>query len=729
MSEREEIIAKSEHLTFCRICECLCGLIATVENDEIVDLRPNPDHPITQGFSCPKGLSMRQVTHHPERILYPQRKKADGSFERVSWETALKEIGERLNSIRAEYGSDAIGFYEGGGTGFSYSAFPWERGMAEALDTPHVYGATSVDVNPRMVASHFLYGSQLAMPVPDLHHTDFLLMLGANPVVSHGSSMGNIKARKALNGIVDRGGRVVVVDPRNTETAKYFEHLPIPPARDAFLLLSILHVVFAEGLDSLGAAEGLVTGLEALKNAVKPYPPEVTAQHTRLSPEVVTQLARDFAKADSAVAWGRVGTCTNAHGTLSIFLYDALNVVTGNADKRGGAIWPDAPWDYEKNYANSPIDNYGGKKSRIGGYPAVLGCMPSAILADEITTPGKGQLRAFIMVGGNPAVAIPESGKVREALQKLDLLVSLDFNFSDSNQYADYILPVTTFLEREEPIVPAAHINQQVPFHTWTDPVISPRGESRPEWQIIRDICAEMKIVPSASPFIRRLGWLGRRLTPKFMYDLMLRLSPKGDLFGLRPGGLSINMLRKKHPHGLKLAEEGPLGILPGRLFHEDKLLHLFCDEIAVEIRRLRESTGHDEKYPFTTFGRREMRKINSWLKNAEMVRVGEPGPACVINPEDAKWLGLSEGELGRIRSRTGSIEARFEISEDVIPGSVAIPHGWSMHSSKDLGTKNEHFIANEVIPAEMEPPSGQAILCGVPVQIEAVNDYRKVAN
>ena len=732
MSELEQIISTSEHPTFCRICECNCGLIATVEDDEIVDLRPDPDHPVTQGFSCPKGLAMRQVTHDPERVLHPLRKKADGGFEQVSWERAIKEIGERLNRIRADHGEDSLGFFQGGGMGMSYSALAWLNGMAHSLDTPHVYGVGAQDVNPRFVASHFMYGTIWAMPLPDMNHTDFMLIFGANPVVSHGSAIGPIKARKALNGIVDRGGRVVVVDPRHTETARYFEHLPIQPGVDAFLVLSMLHVIFAEGLDRLGAAAGQVTGLEELKNAVEPYPPEATARHTGLSAEVVTQLALDFAKADRAVAYGRVGACTNGFGTLLTFLYDALNVVTGNIDKRGGMIFGDSLFNYVKTHVKGPVGGYGDKTSRVGGFPSVMGELPGGVLADEINTPGQGQLRSLIMVGGNPAVAIPESSRIKEALKKLDLLVSLEINFTESNQDADYILPATTFLEREDPVSGGNTLTMQMPFMRWTEAVISPRGEARQEWQILRDIAAELNIVPSLSPAVRRLGWLGRKLTPRFMFDVMLRLSSKGDLFGLRPGGLSIRKLRYKYPHGKLFGEETRLGMLPERLFHRDKCLHLFCDEIASELERLEQSTTPDEEYPFRMFGRRGMRNMNSWLRNAEMLRNGERGPVCVIHPEDAKWLGLSEGELGRVRSRTGCLEARFEVSEDIVPGAVCIPHGWSTFSSKELGAKSEHFNPNDITsanPQTLEPVSGTAKLNGVRVQVEAVNDYRKLAN
>ena len=731
MSTQENIISTSEHVTFCRLCESYCGLIATVEDDEIVALRPDPEQPVSQGFSCPKGVSMHQVVHDPKRILHPLRKKADGGFERIAWKTAVKEIGERLNRTREEYGDDALGFWHGNPAVHSYSAVAWLKGMVAALDTPHLYTTNSQDANPHFVASELMYGSPLTMSTPDLFETDFMVMIGANPIASHASMLGNIRVRDTLNDIVERGGRVIVIDPRRTETARDFEHLPVHPDGDAFLMLSMLQVIFSEGLENLGAAASYSVRLDELRNAVKPYPPELTAQHTGVSPEVVTQLARDFAMANRAAIYGRVGASTSGFSTLLLFLINALNAVTGNMDKRGGVIFSSPAVDFITPAIEAGMDSYGSRTSRVGGFPEVFGGMPGGVMADEINTPGKGQLRCLIAVAGDPVLSIPESSRIKEALDKLDLLVSLDFNFNATNQDADYILPVTTFLEREDLLGMGSSL-QLRPFTHWTEAVISPRGEARQEWQIIRDLCAELKIVPNALPAIRRLGWLGRRLTPQFMTDLMVRRGPRDGGSTSWLGDLSIKKL-KKHPHGLLLGDRMPVGVLPKRLLHDDKRLHLFCDEIASEIERLDKSVTPDEAYPFRMFGRRESRKLNFWMKNAAKLRVGERGPICIVNPEDAKWLGLSEGELGRISSRTGTIEARFEISDDVIPGSVCVPHGWSTFTAKEeLGPRVEHFNVNDVTsanPQTLEPLSGTAVLNGVRVHIEAVNDYRKQAN
>ncbi|GAB5487536.1 MAG: molybdopterin-dependent oxidoreductase [Parasphingorhabdus sp.] len=719
-----------EKVTFCRLCESHCGLIATVEDDKIVSMRPDPKHPVSKGFSCPKGVAMHEVVNSPDRVLYPSRKVKDGGFERISWETALEEIGERLNNSRANYGNDSIGLWHGNAAAFSYSMGTWVRGMVDALDTPHFYASYSQDSHPRLVASMLSYGSLVTSPVPDLTHTDFFVIVGANPMVSHGSHLGNIKVRDTLDGIVERGGRVLVVDPRRTETAKEYEHVPVRPDGDPFLLLAMLNVIFARGLEKLGIAEDCAAGLVEIKAAVKQYTPEFAEQHTGLTPQQITQLALDFAGADRAAIYGRVGACTSGFGTLVMFLIDVLNAVTGNLDKRGGTIFPTPPVDFASAMIKGGADTVGAKKSRIGGFPEVLGTMPGGIMADEINTPGKGQLRSLIMASGNPVMSIPESGRIKEAFGKLDLLVSIDFNINESNKNADYILPATTFLERED-LYGASSQFQIRPFTQWTEPVISPRGEAKQEWMIIRDICAELKIVPCSVPAIRKLGWLGRRITPQFMTDFIVRQGPRDG--GLRKWEkrLSIKKL-KKHKHGLLLDDRMPVGVLRKRLLHDDKNVHLFCDEIATELKRLEDSITADEEYPFKLFGRRELRSLNFWLKNANKLRVGERGPTCLIHPKDAGRLGLKDGELARIRSGTGAIEARFEVSDDIIPGSLCLPHGWSTLTPKKFGAKIEHFNMNDLTtanPHTIAPICGTAVLNGTRVQVDAIQHEKMVAN
>ncbi|WP_320671777.1 molybdopterin-dependent oxidoreductase [Patulibacter defluvii] len=698
--------------TYCRICEALCGLVATVEDGTVTKLRPDPQHPISQGFACPKGIAMPEVQNDPDRVLHPQRRRPDGRFERVTWEEAIADIGARLRAIRREHGSEALGFFLGNPLAFSYSAFMWVKGFVDALDSPHFYSSSSQDTNSRLVASALLYGSPLHVPIPDLGHTDFALLIGANPLVSHGSLVSGIDVRKALKAVVARGGRVVVADPRRTETAKQFEHLPVLPGCDAWMLLSLLHVIFAEGLEDRQAIARGSSGAERLRAWVAPFPPEATADRSGVPAEVVRQLARDLAAAPSAVVYGRVGACTTDFGTLVNVLLDALAAVTGNADRRGGTVFPTPPIDLYEPLIKRGLDSYGSKRSRIGDLPDVLGSMPAAILADEITTPGRGQLRAMVVAAGNPVLSVPDGARLERALGELDLLVALDFGRNQTNRHADYLLPTTTWLERED--LPMAMFAYQVqPFVHWTEPVVAPRGEARQEWQILDALARELGIVPSSLPSVRRLGPLARRLLrPRRMADAMLRTGPYGDRFGLRRDGISVARIRQRHPHGAILADAAPVGVLPDRLTTADRRIALAPPAIADEIARLSASAAPSAAFPLRLFGRRELRSINSWMKNARKLRVRERGPTLLIHPDDAAAAGLTEGGPVRVVSAAGAVETTVEVTDSVMAGTVNLPHGWEAVNYNALTAAGADSV---------ERISGMSILSGVHVRVEAV--------
>lgn len=714
----------TEKITYCRICEPLCGLVATVEDGKVTKLRPDKEHPITRGFACPKGIAMVDVQNSPERLLHPVRRKADGSFERVSWDFALTDIGRRLRAIRDDHGVAGIGYYLGNPSAFSYSSLVWLKGMVDALGSPHFYSASSQDTNTRLAASAFFYGSPLTIPVPDLHRTDFLFMLGANPIITHGSMISGTHVRDALNGIVARGGRVVVVDPRRTETARMFEHVPVRPDGDAWLLLSMLHVILDEQLEDRQALSDDATGAEALRALVERFPPEETEDRSGVPATSVRLLARDLATARSAACYGRVGACTGGFGTLVCFLLDTLNLVTGNLDSPGGAVFPTPPVDIYETVVKRGLDTYATRHSRVGGLPEVMGGMPAGVMADEILTPGPGQLRAVIVVSGNPVLSVPNGPALERALGKLELLVALDIGINDTNRHADYILPATTFLERED--MPLQMFPYQLrTFVQWTEPVVAPRGEARQEWTILRDICAELGIVPSSVSEIRRLGRLGRMIGPRRLFDAMLRLGPYGDRFGLRRGGLSVKRLRNDHPHGVVLSEQVPTGVLRSRVTHVDKRVHISPPEIRGEVERLVASGAPDAQFPLKLFGRRELRSINSWMKNSSKLVRGGKGPTCCLHPDDAHELGVKDGERALITSRVGSVEALVEVTADVVRGAACLPHGWGHRvgvdgSANGIGGPNYNALTLAG-PAELEPLAGMSKLNGVHVRVEPV--------
>src|SRR4051812_10739247 len=556
-------------VTFCRICEAHCGMVATVDDGVVTKLRPDPEHPLSRGYACPKGIAMTEVQNDPDRVLHPLKRRPDGSFERVSWAAAMADIGARLRALRDERGPDSIGWYMGNPGAFSYSHTLWVKGFLDGLGTRHYYTAGSQDVNNRFAASALLYGTPLLVPIPDLQRTRFLLMIGANPMVSHGSVLTAPRVREQLHEITGRGGRVVVVDPRRTETARQFEHVAVTPDTDAWLLLAMLQVIFTEDLADERYLAEHAAGADDLRALAEPHSPESVADRTGVAAETIRALARDFAAADSAAAYGRTGSCLGRFGTLVAFLIDALNTVTGNLDRPGGAVFGRPAVPLDKVGELTGLATYGKTRARFGDFPDVLGNLPAALIPREIETPGERQIHALFVSAGNPVLSVPDGDALERALGKLDLCVSLDFYVNETNKHADYVLPSTTWLERDD--TPVAFLGfYTTPFVQHSDAVVSPAGEAREEWEVIEALSKPLGIVPSSIPALRLLGRLGIRIAPQRVLDGLLRIGPEGDLFGLRRRGLSLRKLRRR-PHGVVVAEHVATGVLRSKVRHRGK--------------------------------------------------------------------------------------------------------------------------------------------------------------
>ncbi len=712
----------TEQVTYCRVCEPLCGMVATVEDGRLTKLRPDGDHPLSQGFACPKGIAMTEIQNDPDRVLHPLRRGADGGFHRVTWEQALGEIGDRLRRIRSEHGGDSVGWYMGNPGAFSYSHPLWSKGFTDALGSPHYYTASSQDVSNRFAASQMLYGSPFQVPIPDLARTDLLLVVGANPLVSHGSVMSAPRVKDHLHAIAERGGRVVVVDPRRSETARAFEHLPITPDTDAWLLLSLLAVIFEEGLEDSAALRRQARGVNGLRRLAEGHPPETTEARTGIAAARVRTLARDLAEAERAAVYGRTGSCLGRNGTLVSFLLDALNAVTGNLDREGGAMFGDPPIDFEGLAHRLGLATYGKVRSRVGDLPEVLGSLPASLMAKEITTAGPGQMRALFISAGNPVLSVPNGEELEAALGELDLCVSIDLYVSDTGRHADFVLPATTMYEREDFPLPFLGLFT-TPYINMTDAVLEPAGEARQEWEIIEQISRRIGITPSSVGIARLLGRAGIRLSPQRLVDLILRTGPEGDLFGLRRGGLSVAKLRE-HPHGLVLDENLKAGVIRRKIRHRDRRVHLDVAEIRAEAERLAAQNGHDPGFPLRMIGLRELRSHNSWMHNSELLMRGGREHAARIHPEDAAAAGIEDGEACRIASPHGAIELAARLTDEVGRGTVAVPHGWGhrggWRTANAAGGANVNLLASSD-PADLEPLAGMAFLNGIPVRLEAV--------
>ncbi len=697
-------------------------MVATVSDGELTQVRPDPDHPLSAGFACPKGIAMAEVQNDPDRVLHPLRRRPDGSFERVTWDAALGEIAERLGAIREQHGGSAVGWYMGNPGAFSYSHPLWVKGFLDALGSPHSYTASSQDVSNRFAASQFLYGSPFIVPIPDLARTNFLLVVGANPLVSHGSVLSAPRVKDQLRAITGRGGRVVVVDPRRSETARAFEHVAIDPDGDAWMLLSMLEVIFAEGLEDRDAIERQATGIRALRRLAAEYPPEATEARSGVPARQVRQLARDLAGVERAAVYGRTGSCLGRNGTLVAFLLDALNVVTGNLDREGGAMFGDPPIDFSRIADLAGLASYGRVRSRVGDLPEVLGSLPASVMAKEMTTPGEGQIRAMFFSAGNPVLSVPNGPELEAGIEATELSVAIDLYVTDTSRHCDFVLPATTMYEREDFPLPFLALFS-TPFVQWTEPVVEPRGEARQEWEVIEDISRRIGVVPSSVWATRLLGKAGIRFTPKRLVDLLLRAGPKGDLFGLRRGGLSVAKLAR-NPHGIVLAEHLAPDVMRKQIRHRTGRVRLDPPQILEDAERLAQRNGHDPDFPLRLIGLRELRSHNSWMHNAPLLMRGGRKHAARIHPDDAEAIGLEDGGRCRISSAHGEIEIEALVTDEVKAGTVAVPHGWGHEGewrvAAAAGGANVNRLSSSD-PADLERLAGMAHLNGIPIRVEAV--------
>lgn len=717
--------------TFCRICEPLCGMIATVEDGRLTALRPDKDHPLSAGFACQKGVAFSEIVNDPDRVTTPLRRKSSGGFEPVSWDEAMSDIAARLADIHRRHGSGAIGWYYGNPGAFSYShtlsLSTFMLGFGPKL---HVFTAGSQDVNNRFVASQLLYGSPLALPVPDVLRADLLVVIGANPVVSHGSVLTVPRIKDRMHDIVKRGGRVLVVDPRKTETAAQFEWLGIVPDGDAYLLLSLLQVMFDENLVDRTRLAAQADGGVWLERLARPFSPDVTAQRTGIDPDTVRSLARDLVRTRRAAVYGRVGTSIGENGTLTTYLLDAVNLVAGNLDVAGGSMFgrfglPGERW-LGKAAGALLRTIYARRRSRIGGFPSVLGSEPAGVMAKEITTAGRGQVRALLVSAGNPVLSVPNGEELETALESLELMVGIDLYVNETLAHCDYVLPATTMYERDDFPLPFQTL-QPTPFRQATERVIAPMGQARAEWEIIDDLTSRLggrtPGLAMMAALRKALALFGVRVTPRLLVDAIIRLGEGGDRFGLRRGGLSFARLTADHPHGTVLAPHLREGVLGDTVVYRGGRVRLRHDDIAAEVAKL-ERREAPEAYPMRLIGMREARSENSWMHNAPLLMRGERAQHARIHVDDAAAANIGDGDVVRIASQHGEIEVPVIVTKDIVAGVVAVPHGWGHKGTAGWRLANRAGGANvnklmSSNPDDIESLAGMARLTGVPIRVE----------
>jgi anaerobic selenocysteine-containing dehydrogenase len=726
------VASVTEHkATFCRICEPLCGMIATVEDGKLAALRPDKDHPLSSGFACQKGIAFTEVHNDPDRVTTPLRRGPDG-FRPVSWDEALTDIAARLTGILRSHGSGAVGWYMGNPGAFSYAhTFAALMFIKGAGRHSHYFTASSQDTNSRLIASQLLYGVPTSVPIPDLTRTDLLVMMGANPVVSHGSFLTAPRIKDRMHDIVKRGGRVVVVDPRRTETASAFEWLGIVPDADAFLLLSLLQVMFADGLVDVARVSGQADGVEWLQALCQPFTPETTAEQTGIDAESVRSLAHDLVRTPRAAVYGRLGTCVGRYGTLVSYLLDVVNLVAGNLDTPGGSVFGllhTLGQRWQNTVMGIALRRIYRRRTRIGGIPSAIGSEPAALMAKEITTPGDRQIKAMFVSAGNPVLSVPNGEELEAAFEQLDLSVALDFYVTETTGRCDYILPVTTMYERDDfPFTFQAF--QATPFRQATEAVVAPAGQARTEWDIIDDLAGRLAgatPVFGALGAVRKvLGAFGLNLNPRVMIDALIRMSQGGDRFGLRRGGLSLRRLIEQYPHGVVVAPHIRTGVLRDAVAYVSRRIRLVHPDIAAEVDKLTRN-GHPDDYPLRMIGMREPRSENSWMHNSPLLMRGERVQRALIHVDDAAELQITDGDLVRVSSPYGEITVGVTATKDLMAGVIAVPHGWGHKGTGTWRVANKAGGANvnqltSSEPRDVEALSGMAWLTGVPVRVEPV--------
>jgi len=721
----------------CPLCEATCGLEVTVQEDEggverVVRIRGDRDDVFSHGFICPKGSTLKQLHEDPDWLRQPLVRDEAGELVEVSWEEAWRVVDERLRAFRERHGPQALGVYVGNPNAHNLGSMLYLRAVLRSLGTSSVFSASTVDQRPKEIAACLMYGA-FSGAVPDVDRTSFLLMLGANPFASNGSLATAPDWPGRLRRLVARGGELVVVDPRRTETAREAtQWVPLRPGGDAALLAAMVNVLLAEDLVALGRLAPHVAGLAEVAEAVAPFTPEAVAGVTGLDPETVRDLARRLAAAPSAAVYGRMGTTAQAFGTVASWLVDVLNILTGNLDRPGGAMFA-KPAVGSANTRGTPGVGRGvrihRRHTRVRGLPESLGELPVAALAEEIDTPGEGQLRGLLTIAGNPVVSTPNSARLDAALEDLDLMISVDVYVNETTRHADVILPVPSALQKAHYDVALYGLALRN-VANWSEPVL-PLEEGRPdEWEVLAKLAliaqgagpdADPAVVDDLSyqglaqhappEVVEAVDATGRR-GPARLVDLMLRTGPYG---------LTLDELLAA-PHGIDLGPLEPR--VPEILRTPSGKIELAPPEILADVPRLRASLAAEAGGELLLVGRRDLRSNNSWMHNVEVLVKGRPRCTLHLHPDDAVRLGVADGEEVEVTSAVGSLTVPAEVTADIRPGVVSLPHGWG-HGHPDVRLRvaasrpgvNSNVLTDD---AAVDAVSGNAVLNGIPVRVTA---------
>jgi len=720
----------SPHYRACNICEAICGIEITVEGDRRLNIRGDKDDPFSRGYICPKAVALQDLHYDKDRLRHPVRRTVRG-WQRIEWDEAFAEVAQNLKRINAKYGKSSVATYLGNPVVHNYGALLFAPGFIRSLHTRNRFSATSVDQLAHHVAGYLMFGHQLLLPIPDIDRTQFLLMFGANPVVSNGSLMTAPGAGRRLQEISQRGGKVVLIDPRYNETARIVDrHLFIRPGSDVLLLLALLHVVFDEGLVQLRELGSFTKGVKTVASLVAEFRPERAALLTGIDANEIRSLAREFAAAESAVCYGRIGVSTQEFGGLCQWLINVLNIVTGNFDRPGGAMFTLPAFDpIAAPESLAPRGSFGRWRSRVRKLPEFSGELPVAAMVEEILTEGAGQIRALVTLAGNPVLSTPNGRELDRALAELEFMVAIDPYINETTRHAHIILPPTSSLERNHYDV-AFNVLAVRNTAKFSPALFQPADDTRHDWEILAELQARMQHDRPLRKCAERVkqGIRTRFFGPETLLDLGLRFGPYGG--GLNPfaTGLTLRKLRSA-VHGIDL---GPLmPCLPDRLRTPDKHIELAPGALVKDVERVKNwerrltevasSNGH-----LLLIGRRQLRSNNSWLHNSERLVKGNPAkPRCTLlmHPTDAGHRNLTPGQDVLVTSRVGSIVVPLEVTEEVMPGVVSIPHGWGHdRPGNKLAVAQQHpgGSINDLTDGEMiDALCGTAAFSGTAVTVD----------
>ncbi|CAN5549771.1 molybdopterin-dependent oxidoreductase [soil metagenome] len=726
------------HLRTCPLCEAMCGLEIETEGLQVTRVRGDRADVWSKGFLCPKGASIGQLHHDPDRLRVPMVRDGD-QWHEASWDEAFARCEELLAPVVATHGIGAVTAYLGNPNVHSYSLSRYSGAVPGLGGIQVLWSAGTVDQWPKNLVCAQLFGGAWKIPIADVANTDLLVVMGANPQASNGSLLSYPDLIGEVDRIRERGGRTIVVDPRRTGTAeKADEWLPIVPGTDAALLLAVVHVLDHEDLVDLGPVEGRVLGVSEVLAAARDFPPEAVADRCGIPADRIRLLARELAGTPRAVVYGRIGLCNQEFGTLATWLVSVVNVLTGHFDAEGGERFPrPAIAALSSTARRRGAITTGRWKTRVRGAPEVMGQAPLSCLAEEIDTPGEGQIKALITIAGNPALSAPDAGRLDAALPLLDAMISVDNYLNETSRHAHVILPGLSPLEQP-------HCDEELWAYAlrgvarWS-PAIFDAGERPEEWEVLLRLGAILGGTPAADVDVEALDdlWFdaragrhgldpaaidaGGRRGPDRMADLAFRAGPWGDGYGERPDGLTLDRVQE-HPHGLDL---GPShSALDDVLRTASGHIELAHDVFLDDLPRLRRALA-EPRPALVLIGRRHVRSNNSWMHNLPGLMRGKDRSTLLVHPDDAAARGLATGDPATVTSEAGSVTATVEVSDEICAGVVSLPHGFGhgrAGTRTSVADQRPGPNANVLVPGHLvDVPSGNAAVNGVPVEVAAL--------